>query len=234
MRRLILLLGVLALTATACGSGVEEGNYKKDAGLNTAPECPKTVVTATANAGKKPEVTIKNDNCSPPKTLETTTVIPGKGAVLKAGDTASIQYVGISWSTKKQFDASWDGGKPFETQIPGQLIPGWNEAIPGMRIGERRILIIPPAQAYGSTGQGPIAPNETLVFVVDLLGTKPGPKPTQSTAPGNGQRGTPSGTTSPGKAKGTPTGAKPKPKKSAKPTPVLSKIPRPSPSPSRT
>ena len=234
MRRLILVLGVLALAATACGNKVEKGNYKTDSGLSTAPECPKTAVTATANAGKKPEITIKNDNCSPPKTLLTTTVIPGKGAIFKGGDIASIQYVGISWSTKKQFDASWDhGGKPFETQIPGQLIAGWNEAIPGMHVGERRILIIPPDKGYGGTGApgGAIAPNETLVFVVDLVGTKPAPKPTQSNAPGS----TPSGkNTTPGKAKGTPTGGKPKPKKSVKPTPVLSKVPTPTASPSHT
>lgn len=183
MRRLSLALVVLALAATACGSKVEQGNYKKDSGFPTVtkPECTKSAVSATKNAGKKPVVTIKNSDCEPPKTLQTITVIPGTGKVFKAGDTASIQYVGLSWSTKQQFDASWDrGAKPFETQIPGQLIAGWNEAIPGMKIGERRILIIPPDKGYGATGQGPIAPSETLVFVVDLVGTKPTPKPKPS------------------------------------------------------
>ena len=84
-----------------------------------------------------------------------------------------MQYVGISWSTGKQFDASWDrGAQPFQFPLgQGQVISGWDEGIPGMKVGGRRILVIPPDQGYGAAGAPPdIAPNETLVFVVDLVG----------------------------------------------------------------
>ena len=82
-----------------------------------------------------------------------------------------MQYVGVSFSNGEQFDASWDTGAPFGPfQLgTGQVIPGWDKGIVGMRKGGRRKLVIPPELAYGSTGQGPIAPNETLIFVVDLV-----------------------------------------------------------------
>jgi peptidylprolyl isomerase len=84
-----------------------------------------------------------------------------------------MQYVGVSWSTGEQFDASWDrGGQPFQFPLGGgQVIAGWDDGIPGMKVGGRRILVIPPDKGYGAAGAGPdIAPNETLVFVVDLVG----------------------------------------------------------------
>jgi peptidylprolyl isomerase len=87
-----------------------------------------------------------------------------------------VQYVGVSYATGKQFDASWDDGpggtpQPFTFQLgAGQVIAGWDQGIAGMRVGGRRQLIIPPALGYGDQSQGPITPNETLVFVVDLLG----------------------------------------------------------------
>jgi peptidylprolyl isomerase len=78
--------------------------------------------------------------------------------------------VGVAFSTGTQFDASWDGGQPFTTQIPGQVIEGWNRGLLGMREGGRRKLTIPPRLAYGPQGSPPdIAPNETLVFVIDLV-----------------------------------------------------------------
>jgi peptidylprolyl isomerase len=84
----------------------------------------------------------------------------------------SVQYVGNSWSTGAQFDASWDrGGEPFEFPLgAGRVIPGWDQGVAGMKRGGRRLLVIPPDLAYGSAsppGSG-IAPNETLIFVVDL------------------------------------------------------------------
>jgi peptidylprolyl isomerase len=80
-----------------------------------------------------------------------------------------MQYVGDSWSTGEQFDASWDRGEPFTFALgSGGVIAGWDQGIVGMKQGGRRLLIIPPDLGYGPAGQGPIAPNETLVFVVDL------------------------------------------------------------------
>ena len=80
-------------------------------------------------------------------------------------------YVGVSWSTGKEFDASWDRGNPFQFVLGrGQVIGGWDQGVQGMKVGGRRRLTIPPELGYGAQGAGGvIAPNETLVFVVDLV-----------------------------------------------------------------
>ena len=98
--------------------------------------------------------------------------VVGKGKRAQTGDTVSVQYVGYSWSTGAQFDASWDrGGEPFEFPLgAGQVIPGWDQGVAGMRPGGRRLLVIPPELAYGAQSPDPnIGPNETLIFVVDLM-----------------------------------------------------------------
>ena len=107
----------------------------------------------------------------PPSSLVKKDLVVGHGAAAKAGDTVSVQYVGISWSNGKQFDASWDrGAQPFTFPLgQGQVIQGWDSGVAGMKVGGRRELVIPPDQGYGPQGAPPdIAPNETLVFVVDL------------------------------------------------------------------
>ena len=108
---------------------------------------------------------------SPPRKLVTEDIVKGKGRAAKAGDSVTVQYVGVSFSTGEQFDASWDIGQPFNFPLgAGQVIPGWDKGIAGMRPGGRRVLTIPPELAYGAEGFPPdIAPNETLVFVVDLV-----------------------------------------------------------------
>ncbi len=82
-----------------------------------------------------------------------------------------MQYVGHSWSTQRQFDASWDRGQPFSFELgAGMVIRGWDQGVAGMKVGGRRRLTIPPHLGYGARGAGgAIEPNETLVFVVDLL-----------------------------------------------------------------
>jgi peptidylprolyl isomerase len=120
-------------------------------------------------AGSKPTVTVPH--CNPPTQLVTKDVIAGTGTPVAAGQTATVQYVGISWSTGSQFDASWDSGQPFPVANLGQaqVITGWNEGLIGMKQGGRRLLVIPPDKGYGDQAQGPIKANETLVFVVDLV-----------------------------------------------------------------
>ncbi|HVS85964.1 MAG TPA: FKBP-type peptidyl-prolyl cis-trans isomerase [Gaiellaceae bacterium] len=100
-------------------------------------------------------------------------LVAGDGPEAKAGDKVSVHYVGVAFRSGEEFDASWNRGQPFEFRLgKGQVIPGWDQGVAGMRVGGRRRLTIPSALAYGArgAGNGVIAPHEPLVFVVDLLG----------------------------------------------------------------
>src|SRR5688500_7990368 len=111
---------------------------------------------------------------APPTELTVEDLAVGDGKEAVSGTTCTMQYVGHSWSTGKQFDASWDRGEPFGYQLgAGMVIRGWDEGVAGMKVGGRRRLTIPPELGYGARGAGGvIGPNETLVFVVDLLGVR--------------------------------------------------------------
>lgn len=104
----------------------------------------------------------------PPTTLFSADVVRGAGAAAKANSTLTVHYTLMAWSTGKIIESSWTSGQPSTFPLNG-VIKGWQDGIPGMREGGRRLLIIPPALGYGATAQGPIAANETLVFVVDLV-----------------------------------------------------------------
>ena len=119
----------------------------------------------------KPEVTVPAGE-TPPTELVIDDLEPGDGAEATSGSTCTMHYVGVSFSTGKQFDASWDRGDTFSFRLgEGQVIQGWDQGVAGMKVGGRRRLTIPPELAYGSRGAGGvIGPDETLVFVVDLLG----------------------------------------------------------------
>jgi peptidylprolyl isomerase len=118
----------------------------------------------------KPTVTIPDT--APPTALEIEEITVGDGDEATAGSNVEVHYVGVSWSTAREFDASWDRGDAFSFNLgTGQVIAGWDQGVDGMRIGGRRRITIPPHLGYGARGAGGvIAPNETLVFVVDLLG----------------------------------------------------------------
>jgi peptidylprolyl isomerase len=107
----------------------------------------------------------------PPQGLETVDEVEGTGEVASAGCTVRAHYVGVAFSTGEEFDASWNRGSPLDFRLGvGQVIPGWDKGIEGMRVGGRRRLVIPPHLAYGSRGAGGvIGPDETLIFVVDLV-----------------------------------------------------------------
>ena len=121
-------------------------------------------------ANEKPEVTIPDG--PPSYQLELEDLAVGDGDEAVAGKVVEVHYVGVSWQTQQQFDASWDRGEPFTFPLgAGRVIAGWDKGVAGTRVGGRRQLIIPPDQGYGAQGAPPdIAPNETLIFVVDLLG----------------------------------------------------------------
>ena len=136
-----------------------------------------TTATSTESTTAEAEPTkpvVKVPEGAPPKKLEIKDLSRGTGAVAEAGDEVTVQYVGVDYKTGEEFDASWERGEPFAFQLGGgQVIPGWDQGVEGMRVGGRRELIIPPDLAYGAAGAPPaIAPNATLVFVVDLLGVR--------------------------------------------------------------
>jgi FKBP-type peptidyl-prolyl cis-trans isomerase len=129
----------------------------------------KNIVGVSTDLKTKP--TVPKATGSAPTELQASDVVPGTGAVAKSGDKVSVQYVGTLFNGGKQFDASWDRGKKaFQFTIgQGQVIQGWDQGIPGMKVGGRRVLVIPPDLAYGASGQPPTIPaNAPLVFVVDL------------------------------------------------------------------
>ena len=98
-------------------------------------------------------------------------LIEGEGEEATKGSKVSVHYVGVAFSTGDEFDASWNRGEPFAFKLgAGQVIPGWDAGVEGMKVGGRRKLTIPSAMAYGARGAGGvIKPHEPLVFVVDLL-----------------------------------------------------------------
>ena len=106
-----------------------------------------------------------------PFELELDDLVVGDGAEATAGSKVSVHYVGVAFRSGEEFDASWSRGQPFSFKLGrGQVIPGWDAGVAGMRVGGRRRLTIPSAMAYGARGAGGvIQPHEPLVFVVDLL-----------------------------------------------------------------
>jgi peptidylprolyl isomerase len=132
---------------------------------------PGVAVEGADDLTSKPNVSVDTD-AQPPSALVTHDLVEGEGAEVGRGDSADVQYVGVSWSTGSEFDSSWDrGAKPFSFPVgAGRVIAGWDQGVIGMRAGGRRLLVIPPELGYGSRGAGGvIGPDETLVFVVDAL-----------------------------------------------------------------
>jgi peptidylprolyl isomerase len=121
-------------------------------------------------ATEKPQVDVPSGQ-PPSYQLELDDIEVGDGDEAVAGKVVEVHYVGVSWSTGRQFDASWDRGSTFKFGLgKGQVIAGWDQGVAGMRVGGRRRITIPPMLAYGKRGAGGvIGPDETLVFVVDLV-----------------------------------------------------------------
>jgi len=118
---------------------------------------------------QKPEIDFVDP--TPPSDLVVTEITEGDGEEAVAGKTVSVHYVGVAHSTGEEFDASYNRGEPLRFKLGiGQVIAGWDQGVQGMRVGGRRQLVIPPHLGYGNRDLGVIKPNETLIFVVDLLG----------------------------------------------------------------
>jgi peptidylprolyl isomerase len=153
----------LIATLVACAAIAVAGCGSDDS--TTGSETSASAESATAT---KPVV--KPPKGAPPKELEVKDLVEGEGDEAVAGDSVSVDYVGVNYKSGKEFDSSWSRNEPFTFTLgAGEVIPGWDQGVQGMKIGGRRELIIPPELAYGAAGSPPAIPrNETLIFVVDL------------------------------------------------------------------
>ena len=163
--------GVAALSLTVAACSEEETQKAEDdstADLRPAEPAPET------SAASKEKPKIRKPKGEPPKRLVVKDLVKGKGATAKAGSRLTVDYVGVKYATGKEFDSSFDTGQPLDFELGASMvIPGWDEGLEGMKVGGRRMLTIPPGKAYGAQGSPPtIGPNETLVFVIDLLAVK--------------------------------------------------------------
>jgi peptidylprolyl isomerase len=163
-------------SSTAPGVAAAPSGGSTQGAITTAPSTSTTSSTTTASVptptsgplSKQPAVPAEKG--TPPKKLETKDLVTGTGATAKSGSTITVNYVGALYKNGKVFDASWKRKQTFTTPLTtGSIIPGWVQGLSGMKVGGRRVLIIPPSLGYGSSAQPGIPANSTLVFVVDLL-----------------------------------------------------------------
>lgn len=161
----------------SCGSGGSSSSI----GVGQEPKVAETLAKSSPSASpatptsgplsKEPKVTPPKG--PPPSKTVTTEIIRGTGAEAKVGNPIVVNYVGALYANGTVFDSSWTREQPFSFTLGTHAtIPGWEKGIVGMDVGGRRELIVPPAEAYGAEGKPPkVPPNETLIFVIDLLGT---------------------------------------------------------------
>ncbi|MCC3311618.1 FKBP-type peptidyl-prolyl cis-trans isomerase [Nocardia africana] len=178
-------VAVAAVALTACGGNDDNTSASPSA---TAPgthapaatsaaaaptashgrECTADDIGVTGGFGQAPTITIP-DTCDPPKQLVTKDLVEGTGPAAATGQPVEMNYSLVTWSDKKKLDSSFDRGQTFPLTLgAGEVIPGWDQGLIGIKQGGRRLLIIPPDLGYGQGGQG-VKPNETLVFVTDAV-----------------------------------------------------------------
>ena len=183
--RVLPALAALALTAALAGCGssgssttITVGNENTadnalltEGGSSTTPKANATTVKTPTAGPLSKEPAVPATSGAPPTKVVTKDIIVGMGPEAKAGQSVTVNYVGVLYKGGKEFDASWRRNEPFTFVLGhGAVIPGWDQGIPGMKVGGRREIIIPASLAYGAKGAGAsIPPNSALVFVVDLL-----------------------------------------------------------------
>ena len=167
--RIIVILSsltlLISLTACSTDGGAPSDGPKGEGNQITGGNLPNQYVEVSAEAGLAP--TISSPSGTPPATLVTEDVIIGSGKVASSDSTLTVHYTLMAWSTGEIVESSWSG-QPAQFPLSGVIL-GWQQGIPGMAVGGRRLLVIPPDLGYGEAGGGPIGPNETLIFVVDLI-----------------------------------------------------------------
>jgi peptidylprolyl isomerase len=175
----LILLACLALFGAGCGDSDDSSTSSSE---STAASTESSGQSTTESGGgaeessggekTKPEVTVPSG--PPPKKLEIKDLEKGTGATAKAGDEVTVQYLGVGYDSEEEFDSSWSRSEPFTFGLgAGEVIAGWDQGVAGMKVGGRRELTIPANLAYGPAGSPPvIGPNETLIFVIDLVAVK--------------------------------------------------------------
>lgn len=170
MPRTTIAIALAAVLLAACGSS---GSTQSSASSSSTASSTSGGSTAAAppvvNATDMKTKPVPGKGTEPaPTTLVIKDLVVGTGAEAQASSTVTVQYVGTNYADGKEFDSSWAHGQPAVFPLNG-VIPGFARGIVGMKVGGRRELVIPPALGYGAQGNGPVGPNETLVFVIDLL-----------------------------------------------------------------
>jgi peptidylprolyl isomerase len=177
---LVLVTLAAAILIAGCGSssssssiGVGQENKANESLAKEGSNGATTAATTPTSGPLSKAPTVTPPSGAAPSKLVVKDIVIGTGAEAKAGQPATVNYVGVLYNGGKEFDASWKRNEPFTFTLgQGQVIPGWDQGVAGMKVGGRRELIIPSALAYGPQGRPPtIPPNAPLVFVVDLLGT---------------------------------------------------------------
>jgi FKBP-type peptidyl-prolyl cis-trans isomerase len=169
-KRVLVIPSAVAVAAAlaACGGSTAPGVQQAPSAGATQASVP-TTPKPPPQLAAKPTVTVPKGPA--PSHLVVKDLIPGTGQAAQAGQTVTVNYVGVLYKNGTEFDSSWKRNQPFSTALStGSVIPGWVKGIPGMKVGGRRELIVPASLAYGKAGSPPtIPPNSPLVFVVDLL-----------------------------------------------------------------
>jgi peptidylprolyl isomerase len=175
-RLALILIACLALFVAGCGSDDDSSTSSSESTATSTESSSQDTTESSGGAeessgGKKTKPNVTVPSGPPPKKLEIKDLAKGTGAPAKAGDELTVQYVGVGYDSEEEFDSSWSRSEPLPLTLgAGGVIPGWEQGIEGMKVGGRRELIIPPSLAYGPAGSPPvIGPNETLIFVIDLL-----------------------------------------------------------------
>lgn len=177
---MLALCVALAIAVAGCG-GSSDDSSSGSTGSSDSTSSSESDKSSSSGEGDlsdtstKPKVTVPSGVS--PKQFAYKDIVEGTGAEAKPGDKVTVQYVGVGFDSEKEFDSSWSRNEPFSFSLgASEVIKGWDQGVEGMKVGGRRELVIPGSLAYGAAGSPPkIGPNETLIFVIDLLEVESAP-----------------------------------------------------------